>query len=146
MNIMANDFKSKIKRTCLVCDHVGTTYETKKEHKDIIPCPKCKGSFVDVWEKEKYASDIKEIEGITINIDARKANPPLLTIELENESSVPKVFYKGEEVKHKANILFDWDTSDGRSPGGMTYAIDHYEEGKGQLVRNRIERSFRDHA
>ena len=73
------------------------------------------------------------------------ATKPLLTIELQNEASVPKVFYKGEEVKFKKGISFDWDTSDAYSPGGLSYAIEHYEQG-GQATCNRIERRVRDHA
>ena len=73
---MVNDFKAEIKRICLVCDYNRTTSETKKDHKDIIPCPKCNGSFVDVWVKEKYTGYIKEIEGITINIDIKSGKKP----------------------------------------------------------------------
>src|SRR5690625_5712392 len=39
---------------------------------------------------------------------------PLLSIELQDESSVPKVIYKGEEVKYKRNVFLDWDTDTDR--------------------------------
>lgn len=51
---------------------------------------------------------------------------PLLVIELQDESSVPKVIYKGEEIKHKQNVFFDWDTGNSVT-GGLTYAIEHYQ-------------------
>lgn len=87
------------------------------------------------------AVDVNKIEEI------RKRNsPPLLTIELQDESSVPKVIYKGREIKWKQNVFFDWDTSDERSPGGLSYAIEHQETGNGQVTCNRIERRVRDHA
>lgn len=71
---------------------------------------------------------------------------PLLTIELQDEISVPKVLYKGEEITNKVNVLFDWDTSNGLSPSGLTYAIEHIETGSKQLTSNRIERRCGDHA
>lgn len=33
-----------------------------------------------------------------------------LTIELDNINSVPRVFYKGEEVTNKVLIQFQWQT------------------------------------
>lgn len=71
---------------------------------------------------------------------------PLLTIELQNESSVPKVIYKGVEIKFKANVSFDWETSDAYSRGGLSYAIEHFERQEGQVTSNRIERRINDHA
>ncbi|MCM3792494.1 hypothetical protein M3690_04205 [Priestia megaterium] len=38
----------------------------------------------------------------------------LLTIELDNLDSVPKVFYKGEEITDKARIDFSWKTQGDR--------------------------------
>lgn len=35
---------------------------------------------------------------------------PLLTIELDKINSVPKVFLKGEEIKNKVHVGFDWST------------------------------------
>lgn len=69
----------------------------------------------------------------------------LLVIELEDESSVPKVFYKGEKIKLKTNIFFDWDT-DTDLFGGLTYAIEHYEEGNKFPTLKRIERKVKGHA
>lgn len=39
-----------------------------------------------------------------------KVKKKLLVIALDNESSVPSVFYKGEELTGKSNVRFDWDT------------------------------------
>lgn len=118
-----------IKRICLVCNHSDVTYGTKGEHKDIVSCPKCNGSFVDVWLKGKYADNNKM---------------PLLTIELQDETSVPKVIYKGEEITGKVNVSFDWDT-DTLDVGGTTYVIEHRETGLHPVV-NRIERRVKGHA
>src|SRR5690625_147053 len=70
---------------------------------------------------------------------------PLLSIELQDESSVPKVIYKGEEVKYKRNVFLDWDT-DTDECGGLTYAIEHMETGNKYPVINRIERQVEAHA
>ncbi|GIN74018.1 hypothetical protein J14TS2_44930 [Bacillus sp. J14TS2] len=71
----------------------------------------------------------------------------LLVIELQDENSVPKVFYKGEEIHLKTNITFDWETTTADpSKGGLTYAIEHYEHGKVPTVLNRIERRVNGHA
>lgn len=67
---------------------------------------------------------------------------PLLKIELQDESSVPKVFYKGEEIIHKANVHFDWDTKDAHSLGGLTYGFE-YLRSDGTV--ERIERRTKDH-
>lgn len=39
-----------------------------------------------------------------------EGNKPLLTIELDYIGSVPKVFYKGEEIKSKVRVAFEWET------------------------------------
>lgn len=118
-----------VTRICLACDHTEITYCDKdKEYEAITVCPKCNGAFADRFRYDQYKNKNKQ---------------PLLTIELQDESSVPKVFYKGEEVKYKSNVFFDWDTSDERSPGGLTYAIEHYEANG---TANRIERRIKDHA
>ncbi|MCA1029387.1 hypothetical protein LCM23_25580 [Cytobacillus kochii] len=35
---------------------------------------------------------------------------PLLQIELQDINSVPRVIYKGEEIKNKMEVAFEWDT------------------------------------
>ena len=53
---------------------------------------------------------------------------PLLTIELESEIAVPKVFYKGEEVTSKIQINFDWSTKGLKDPGGMKFNIEYGDD------------------
>ncbi|MBS4198604.1 hypothetical protein KHA93_02940 [Bacillus sp. FJAT-49732] len=53
---------------------------------------------------------------------------PLLTIELENETAVPKVFYKGEEITRKIRIAFGWETKKAdEESGGIMYDINFAE-------------------
>lgn len=65
-------------------------------------------------------------------------NEKLLTIELQDETSVPRVFYKGAEVKYKSNVFFDWETSDGFTGGGLGYAVEHREGGGWTRVERRV--------
>ncbi|GAA0434508.1 hypothetical protein GCM10008934_24940 [Virgibacillus salarius] len=55
-----------------------------------------------------------------------KDKASLLVIELENETAVPKVIYKGEEITGKTRVSFEWDTRE-ESPliGGTRYNIEH---------------------
>ncbi len=78
-------------------------------------------------------------------IRSEEENKPLLTIELQDESSVPKVIYKGEEIKLKQEVEFHWET-DTEEYGGLSYAIEHAVEGKIHPTRNRIERRVKGHA
>lgn len=81
----------------------------------------------------------------TSNILSGKDKQPLLTLELQDESSVPTVHYKGERIQHARNITLDWDT-DKDVPGGMSYSIEHIEKGNRQPTINRIERRVKGHA
>ncbi|MEM5014099.1 hypothetical protein WKH57_25660 [Niallia taxi] len=67
---------------------------------------------------------------------------PLLQITLDEENEVPEVFYKGEEIQLKRDILFHWET-DSDVIGGLTYSIEHMEPG---YIINRIERRVKGHA
>lgn len=90
----------------------------------------------------------KEHEEIHQGIDwaSGKDINSLLVIELEDETSVPKVFYKGEEIKNKQNIFLDWDSETDTDHGGLSYAVEHTDQSKGYPVTNRIERKVKGHA
>jgi len=70
---------------------------------------------------------------------------PLLTIVLDDIGSVPTVTYKGEEIKLKTNISFEWDTRDALNLGGTSYKVEHLEEGHGMNVLNVIEKRTNEH-
>lgn len=86
---------------------------------------------------------VKEGKPAVRNYNPQKQQ--LLMIELEDETSAPKVFYKGEEITHKQNVFLEWDT-DTDIMGGLTYSIEHADLGKGYPVTNRIERKVKGHA
>lgn len=50
----------------------------------------------------------------------------LLVIELENGDSIPKVFYKGVELKNKTLVDFHWKTKTGKD-GEMVFLLKHIE-------------------
>ncbi|PWU68307.1 hypothetical protein [Gracilibacillus dipsosauri] len=54
-------------------------------------------------------------------------NKSLLTIELDDIDSVPKVFYKGEKIEKKVHVSFDYKTKTGNPfEGGNEIHIEHF--------------------
>lgn len=88
-------------KTYYRCDQCGRTYDNVPGK---VRCPDCVDStFTVLQEQPKQA---------------------LLAIELQDETSVPRVFYKGEEVTHKIHVSFDWDTdTDQPLEGGLTMPL-----------------------
>ena len=68
-----------------------------------------------------------------------KSTTNLLTIELQDETSVPKVFYKGKEVTKKVSINFDWTTATDE-PSKLSYGITNYDFVKGKRVLSKLQR------
>jgi len=71
--------------------------------------------------------------------DELEKKEPLLTIELQDETAVPKVFYEGKEITGKVRVSFDWITK-GCEPnsGGTKYNIEHHETGHGDIVKKGL--------
>lgn len=76
-------------------------------------------------------------------LERNESKEKLLIIALDNESSVPSVFYKGEELTGKSNVRFDWDTSDTCSPGGLTYRFEYAKEDGSVEILERRTRNHR---
>ncbi|AJO16817.1 MULTISPECIES: hypothetical protein [Bacillus subtilis group] len=53
-----------------------------------------------------------EKPSLTKGVKLSKEKPPLLQIELEDIDSVPRVFYKGKEIKDKIRVDFSFLTND----------------------------------
>ncbi|KMN42062.1 hypothetical protein ACT1UG_22610 [Bacillus paramycoides] len=103
---------------CLVCGHQGKVYRTsKEEYKEVTVCPKCNGAFVDMYKLEKYrqSNDTEE---------------PLLQIVQSDIDAVPVVLYKGEEIKGKVRVSFDWKTDGQYHKSGPYIHIEHLEDSK----------------
>ncbi|KLV27389.1 hypothetical protein ABW02_06875 [Niallia circulans] len=122
-----------IRYICLVCSNEETIRCSKEDYKEINVCPNCKGALVDIFKAAQYRKENR------INADKK----PLLQITLDEENGVPKVFYKGEEIKLNREISFHWETSTDNYVGGLTYVIEHAEP---NLIKNRIERRVKGHA
>lgn len=52
---------------------------------------------------------------------------PLLVIELQDEMSVPKVFYKGERIEKLHDVDFEWETETDVTMGRMDLDIEHID-------------------
>ena len=130
--------KPTIRMTCMDCG-----YKERSKFARIKNCPECDGLLVDPYEGDILDKVLKKA-GYVRGTD--KQEQSLLSITLQDESSVPKVIYKGEEVEGKRSIQLDWETSDAVSMGGLTYSIEHTEkDNKGYPTTNRIERRVRGH-
>lgn len=123
---------TKTRRVCTACGASGVySDQDLGGYKKVANCPRCQGPFVDSF----YINESGQME----------LNKPLLIISLEDEAAVPKVFYKGEEVHAKTNILFDWET-DTDVMGGTTFAIEFIETDKSIPIKQRIEKHIKGHA
>ncbi|OQR56196.1 hypothetical protein [Bacillus sp. CDB3] len=81
---------------CLACGHQDKVYHpSKEEYKEVTVCPKCNGAFVDMFKLGKYKQS---------DIDA-----------------VPIVLYKGEEIKGRVRVSFDWKTNYNRKSGSYIH-------------------------
>ena len=63
-----------------------------------------------------------------------KPKPNLLTIELTDEHSIPRVIYKGEEITGRIAIDFEWHTKDADQCGSTYYRIKHTKDSAGAPV------------
>lgn len=105
-----------IRRCCLACDYQIKTYRSpEEEYQEVTVCPKCNGAFVDVFRLVKYKQSNETVE-------------PLLQIVQSDVDAVPVVLYKGEEIKGKVRISFDWKTDGHYQKSGSYIHIKHVED------------------
>lgn len=50
---------------------------------------------------------------------------PLLKIELKEINDIPDIYYKGNKIENKIQILFDWKTSTHVDKGGINFLVLH---------------------
>ncbi|WP_088311747.1 hypothetical protein [Bacillus cereus] len=106
-----------IRRCCLGCDYQIKTYRApEEEYQEVTVCPKCNGAFVDMFKLEKY----KQLGNTKVNEE------PLLQIVQSDVNAVPVVLSKGEEIKQRIRIRFDWKTNINRQLGAYIH-IEHGE-------------------
>lgn len=55
--------------------------------------------------------------------------PNLLTIELTDEQSMPRVIYKGEDITALVAVDFEWRTRDAEQIGSTYFRIKHANTG-----------------
>lgn len=140
----------KATHECLVCGHSDTVTYNMDTYMEVSVCPKCSGAYVDLWKINKYKHLIRSSEDkmkdykekvdkamreVAKEMDqwgencVKYSREPLLTIELQDETSVPKVFYKGEEITAIVHVDFDWCTRSCEPlSGGMKLNIEHSDK------------------
>ncbi|MEC3770731.1 hypothetical protein [Bacillus velezensis] len=64
----------------------------------------------------------------------RETSPNLLTIELTDEQSIPRIIYKGEEITGRIAVDFEWRTKDADQCGSTYYRIKHTKGSAGSPV------------
>lgn len=102
---------------CLACGHQDKVYHpSKEEYQEVTVCPKCNGAFVDIFKLGKY----KQSDDIKAN------EQPLLQIVQSDINAVPIVLYKGEEIKGRVRVSFDWKTNYNHRLGSYIH-IEHVE-------------------
>lgn len=61
--------------------------------------------------------------------ESEQKDEPLLVIELQDESSIPKVLYKGKEITYKIRVSFDWETKrEHEGTGGVRFNVDYFNK------------------
>lgn len=63
--------------------------------------------------------------GPLMPLTSKEQKSKLLVIELDEYGSVPRVFYRGEEIKKKIKVLFDWRTKDEKHSGLSNIEIEY---------------------
>ncbi|WKT37481.1 MULTISPECIES: hypothetical protein [Bacillus amyloliquefaciens group] len=62
------------------------------------------------------------------------STPDLLTIELTDEESIPRIVYKGEDVTALIAVDFEWSTRDDKQIGSTYFRIKHANIGSKKPV------------
>ncbi|WP_277679475.1 hypothetical protein [Gracilibacillus dipsosauri] len=115
--------ENKLVYKCLGCKTELKTYSSR----DGMNCPICKSR-----------------EFILIGPDLNNERP-YFQVTLEKIHSVPEVFYKGEKVHFKREVLLHWET-DTDEFGGTTIEIEHVVNESPYPKTNRIEEKIKGHS
>ena len=78
--------------------------------------------------------EVRELLGFSVEIK----KTPLLIIELDTLEGVPKVIYKGEEIKAKASVEFGWKTRTDSFNGTCELSVYHYGTSSQPLVIKEV--------
>lgn len=87
---------------------------------------------VDIFRTQDTLEDVRKCENCgghsTLNDLTVRSIPepqPLLSIEVMDMNSVPRVIYKGEDVTGKVSINYEWMTK-GASSGTHSYELEYF--------------------
>lgn len=89
---------------------------------------------------QDVGSAYKDLENAIHKVKGTKPAAPLLRIELQDETSVPKVFYEGKEITGgKARVLFNWDTEEAvPNSGGTKFNVEYADVVDGKLIKKGV--------
>lgn len=131
---------SGVNRICLVCNHKERTAE-EDNYSEVCVCPRCNGAFVDTFRIGKYL-EIRTNQEVQDEASqfvyggfSKGKSELLLKIEIENESSYPKVFYKGEEIKNVLFAQLNYESGDEDAFPKYSFDIEHHKKG---FINNRF--------
>lgn len=95
--------------------------------------------FDNQGELRKMSDILQDVSNVYHFMKNSKEEPPLLQIELENETAVPKVFYEGKEITRKVRVSLDWDTRKLKpDSGGARYNIEYADVVNGEPVQKGV--------
>ncbi|GAB2560996.1 hypothetical protein [Gracilibacillus alcaliphilus] len=74
---------------CLVCSFKDTIEVDRGV--EILPCPKCKGAFVDIWHAAKHIETKRERDKLKVNINVSDALKGLKAVQREARKATAAV-------------------------------------------------------
>ncbi|MGE6515198.1 hypothetical protein [Lysinibacillus sphaericus] len=86
-----NEVVAYAKYECLSCNHSETVRGERKDYKEALFCPKCKGLFVDIWKIRNYEHLRKpktSVGSLKIGIDVSNALKGLKAVERQAKNTV----------------------------------------------------------
>lgn len=86
---------------------------------------------------------IYEMRDILKKLAKNVGRKNLIVIKVKDESSVPLVIYKGEELKGKRVVKFLWITRNGNYEGGYDIDIEHYAKSENSRPGRYEKTGFR---
>ncbi|QGH35146.1 hypothetical protein GI584_14315 [Gracilibacillus salitolerans] len=133
---MSGNTEGYVVYECLHCGKEERVFVKKKEYVEVTVCPGCNGAFVDKWCTLKYRKGVPSNNSYGNPKHVNDSGSKLLVIELDDIDSVPRVFYKGEEIKSKIHVGFDYRTRGGKPlEGGNAIHIEHANKGSVNDIR-----------
>ncbi|PGR01340.1 hypothetical protein [Priestia megaterium] len=89
----------------------------------------CNDQFAPPFRILEFGKETIEESLVKTFSEVMSVEPKLLTIELNDISSVPVVKYKGQEIKCKTKVLFNWHMEGNHYKGLSAIDLRHHNDG-----------------